>query len=159
MRAAGPTRFLVLTRQTELGRREAAAAGVSETVIVLAASPNDVPSYLSAADGAIAFVRPCPSKSASSPTKIAEYLACGLPVVANDGVGDLSELSTEPAFVLLQALDADSLNRGSAALLARIGNPQCREAARDVALRRFSLDAAVQQYAAIYRTLTPRERG
>ena len=57
MQAAGPSRFLVLTRQPELARREAAAAGLSETVIVRAVSPNDVPSYLSAADGAIAFVK------------------------------------------------------------------------------------------------------
>lgn len=53
---------------------------------------EDVPAYLSAADAGIAFIRPCLSKRSSSPTKYAEYLACGLPVVANSGVGDVDEL-------------------------------------------------------------------
>lgn len=54
----------------------------------------DVPSYLSAADAGIAFIKPCFSKLASSPTKTAEYLGCGLPVIINAGVGDSDELVT-----------------------------------------------------------------
>src|SRR5687768_7432269 len=36
------------------------------------------PSYLSAADAGLSFIKSCFSKIASSPTKNAEYLACGL---------------------------------------------------------------------------------
>lgn len=59
--------------------------------LVAKVSPEDVPRYLRAADIAISFIKPCYSKQSSSPTKIAEYLASGLPVVCNVGVGDLDK--------------------------------------------------------------------
>jgi glycosyltransferase involved in cell wall biosynthesis len=43
---------------------------------------------LSGADAAVSFIKNCYSKQASSPTKNAEYLACGLPIIANAGIGD-----------------------------------------------------------------------
>ncbi|MCV5148282.1 glycosyltransferase, partial [Escherichia coli] len=46
---------------------------------------EDLPRYLCAADIAVSFIKSCYSKQSSSPTKIAEYLACGLPVIANAG--------------------------------------------------------------------------
>ncbi|MBK9164637.1 MAG: glycosyltransferase [Acidobacteria bacterium] len=53
---------------------------------------NEIPEYLVAADLAVSFIKPCYSKQASSPTKNAEYLACGLPIIANMGVGDVDLL-------------------------------------------------------------------
>jgi glycosyltransferase involved in cell wall biosynthesis len=58
-------------------------------------TPGEVPRFLKAADLAISFIKPCYSKQSSSPTKIAEYLASGLPVVCNAGVGDLDKLIEE----------------------------------------------------------------
>ncbi|MBX3295956.1 MAG: glycosyltransferase [Acidobacteria bacterium] len=52
----------------------------------------EIPEYLVAADVAVSFIKPCYSKQASSPTKNAEYLACGLPIIANSGVGDVDLL-------------------------------------------------------------------
>lgn len=40
----------------------------------------------------LSFVKPCLSKLASSPTKVGEYLAAGLPVVTTPGIGDLDDL-------------------------------------------------------------------
>jgi glycosyltransferase involved in cell wall biosynthesis len=62
---------------------------------ILAAAPAEVPSYLSASDAGLAFIKPCFSKLASSPTKNAEYLACGLPLIINAGIGDSDQLITE----------------------------------------------------------------
>lgn len=61
---------------------------------VVGASPADVPAYLSAADAAVAFYKPALSRLATSPVKVAEYLACGLPIVLNTGVGDSEDLIT-----------------------------------------------------------------
>jgi glycosyltransferase involved in cell wall biosynthesis len=55
-------------------------------------SPAEVPCFLHAADLAVSFIRPCYSKLSSSPTKIAEYLACGLPVVSSAGIGDVDDV-------------------------------------------------------------------
>lgn len=81
-------------------------------------TPAEIPLYLSAADAAVSFIKPCYSKQASSPTKNAEYLACGLPIIANDGIGDttkftetdetgvvISNFTTETYFGALSKLD------------------------------------------------------
>lgn len=61
---------------------------------IIAAEPDQVPAYLSASDAGLAFIKPCFSKLASSPTKYAEYLGCGLPLIINAGVGDSDALVT-----------------------------------------------------------------
>lgn len=60
-----------------------------ENYRVQAAAPTDVPRYLRAADLALSFRKPTSSQIAASPTKIAEYLVSGLPVICNAGVGDM----------------------------------------------------------------------
>jgi glycosyltransferase involved in cell wall biosynthesis len=67
--------------------------GISkECFQIVSALPSEVPAYLSAADAGLAFIKPCFSKQASSPTKYAEYLGCGLPLIINAGIGDSDAL-------------------------------------------------------------------
>ena len=54
--------------------------------------PEEVPRYLKAADIALSLIKPCYSKLSSSPTKIAEYLASGLPIICNSGIGDVDKV-------------------------------------------------------------------
>jgi glycosyltransferase involved in cell wall biosynthesis len=54
--------------------------------------PRDVQQYLGAADLALSLVKASYATLSRSPTKIPEYLACGLPIVANRGVGDVDDL-------------------------------------------------------------------
>jgi glycosyltransferase involved in cell wall biosynthesis len=56
---------------------------------VIDAAPEEVPRYLRAADVGLAVMRPSFARRAMSPTKFAEYLAAGLPVIATAGIGDL----------------------------------------------------------------------
>jgi glycosyltransferase involved in cell wall biosynthesis len=58
-------------------------------LLITKVNPTEIPRYLCAADLAVSFIKTCYSKQASSPTKNAEYLASGLPVIANSGVGDV----------------------------------------------------------------------
>ena len=85
------SRFLLVTHDNpDPVRKEAAARGIDPTeVIVVSASRMRVPYYLSAADLGLFFIRPTYSKRSSSPTKLGEYLAMGLPVVTNAGIGDV----------------------------------------------------------------------
>ena len=57
-----------------------------------AVCPNEVPENLAAADFAFCFIKPGYSKMSSSPTKIGEFLASGLPVLCNAGIGDTDDL-------------------------------------------------------------------
>jgi glycosyltransferase involved in cell wall biosynthesis len=55
------------------------------------ASRAKVNKYLSASDAGLAFIRSAPCERGSSPIKIGEYLATGLPVVITVEIGDYSQ--------------------------------------------------------------------
>ncbi|MEP6819469.1 MAG: glycosyltransferase [bacterium] len=118
-----------------------ASLGINENdFFVNQITPEEVPRYLKAADIAISFIKPCYSKQSSSPTKIAEYLASGLPIVCNAGIGDLDKLIEENHIgallheftpqAYLNALDEIEIMRGDANLAERL---------RDVARQEFDL--------------------
>jgi glycosyltransferase involved in cell wall biosynthesis len=112
----------------------------TQDFLVTHVTPDEVPPYLKAADIAISFIKPCYSKQSSSPTKIAEYLASGLPIVCNAGVGDLDKLIDENQVgallhefnpvSYLKALNDIDLMRNDATLAERL---------REVARREFDL--------------------
>lgn len=118
-----PTTFSMILTQTpqkDVVEKMTGLGIASKDFSVARVHPEQVPRYLNAADIAVSFIRPSYSKQSSSPTKIAEYLASGLPIVCNSGVGDLDKLIEEnragvllskfTAEVYLQALlDVDSL--------------------------------------------------
>ncbi|MBX3265915.1 MAG: glycosyltransferase [Acidobacteria bacterium] len=56
------------------------------------ARPDEIEGYLSASDVGLSFVKATFATASRSPTKIPEYLACGLPLIANSGVGDVDLL-------------------------------------------------------------------
>jgi glycosyltransferase involved in cell wall biosynthesis len=114
--------------------------------------PREVAAYLSASDAGIAFIKPCFSKLASSPTKYGEYLACGLPLVINAGIGDSDALITEEgAGVLIKEFTDAEYARAVAELEA--GDPQAtRDRAREIATRLFDVSrVGVDRYARLYR--------
>ena len=84
---------LVLTQSApEIMADRLKSRGFSDAdFLVKKVSHLEIPNYLSAADIALSFIKPCYSKLSSSPTKIAEYLASGLPIITNRGVGDVAE--------------------------------------------------------------------
>ena len=55
-------------------------------------APAEIPRYLRASDVGLSFVKAGYATASRSPTKIPEYLACGLPIIANPGVGDVDVL-------------------------------------------------------------------
>lgn len=57
--------------------------------------PDHVPEYLAKAQAGLSFVKSSFATVSRSPTKIAEYLACGLPLVSNRGIGDVDSLISD----------------------------------------------------------------
>src|SRR6185503_1744022 len=83
-----------------------------ENYSVLSVAAREVPSYLAAADAGLAFIKRCVSKLASSPTKNGEYLACGLPLILNAGIGDSDALIHDwKAGALLEEFSDDEYAR------------------------------------------------
>lgn len=81
--------MLVLTKDDpDRVKNEAAQYGIpGEKIIVRYAGRNELPDYLSLSDCSIFFIRPTYSKKASSPTKHAELMGMGIPVICNN-IGD-----------------------------------------------------------------------
>ena len=119
---------------------------------VLAVAAADVPSYLAAADAGLSFIKRCMSKIASSPTKNAEYLACGLPVIINEGIGDSDALIDEwHAGVLLEEFNEQEYDAAAREIEAMVAAPDAREKARRVAEQLFHLETVGgERYAALY---------
>lgn len=104
-------------------------------------SPADIPSRLSAADIAISFIKPSYSKIASSPTKLAEYLISGLPVICNAGIGDVDEvINTDRVGVLLDRFDHPAFDKALAQMQELKHDPETAERCRKSAIERFDLE-------------------
>lgn len=125
----------------------------AEHYSVRSAAAADVPSYLSAADAGLAFIKPCVSKLASSPTKNGEYLACGLPLIINAGIGDSDALIDQwQAGVLVEEFTETEYEGAGRHIESMAAAPGAREKARRVAEQLFHLEnVAGEKYAALYR--------
>jgi glycosyltransferase involved in cell wall biosynthesis len=118
---------------------------------VLAVASAEVPSYLAAGDVGLAFIKRCISKLASSPTKNGEYLACGLPLVINAGVGDSDALINDwKAGVLIEEFTDEAFAEAGREVEAAVRDPGARMHARSVAEEVFDLRIAGERYAALY---------
>ncbi|HKO96128.1 MAG TPA: glycosyltransferase family 4 protein [Pyrinomonadaceae bacterium] len=136
--------------------------GVPETdYLIRRVTPAEVPRYLRAADISLSFIKTCYSKQASSPTKIAEALASGLPIISNAGIGDLDAMIegdrvgaivrefNEDAY--LAALDAVDVMRKDKSFAAR---------SRATAVNRFDLaTVGGPRYVRLYQRLMTKARG
>ena len=120
---------------------------------VLSVAATEVPSYLAAADAGLSFIKRCISKLASSPTKNGEYLACGLPLVINAGVGDSDALIDDwKAGVLIEEFtDAEYAEAGQA-IAEMVARPEVRQKARAVAEQLFDLNTiGTERYVSLYK--------
>jgi glycosyltransferase involved in cell wall biosynthesis len=136
------------------------ARGIAESdYTTLAAAPRDVSSYLSAGDAGLAFIKPCFSKLASSPTKYAEYLACGLPLIINAGIGDSDVLITrEKVGALVTDFSEAEYAQASTIILGFAGDVEgTRQRTREVAERLFDVrQVGVQLYGRLYEAVLGR---
>ncbi len=155
-------RFLFLNRREhELIRGAWAAAGLSpERLEIRAVDFGGMPLELSRAHVAIALLKRAPSKVGSSPIKIGEYFACGLPVVVNEGLGDSDEqIRSAGAGHVVAGYDAGSLAAAGAAVATLSADAVARARARDVAERIFDVRAGAATYADIYSRIAHGRRG
>lgn len=113
---------------------------------------NEVPSYLAAADVGLSFIKRCISKIASSPTKNGEYLACGLPIVINAGIGDSDALINDWKLgVLIEDFDAQDFDNAYSSLEKIVTDPSAKTKARNAAERLFDLNViGADRYADLY---------
>lgn len=146
---------LTHTKPEEVEQR-ARAHGI-QRLVVRSATPDEMPRLLPAGDVGVSFIRPCFSKQGSSPTKVAEYLAAGMPLVMNAGIGDIADLAVEhEACVVIPSYDDAVLERAARSALELARRPyEARAAAtRQVARARYGMrELGVPRYEELYRRL------
>ena len=119
---------------------------------VRSASRDQVPVLLGSSDIMLSFIKPAYSKMASSPTKLAEAFALGIPVISNTGVGDVDQITQDlDAGAVIDLNDAAAFDKLAAELdLIRVkGGPGLRARARE----RFGLEVAEASYRQVYSEL------
>jgi glycosyltransferase involved in cell wall biosynthesis len=143
-----PGKTLFLTPDVGLAREAGVNADWAE---LRAVAPQEVPAWLARARASFFFIRPTPSKQASCPTKLAEALACGLPVVANSGVGDIDEdLAGGEVGVLMRSFDSGAYEAAGRQLAALIRREGTATRCRDLAARCYELGIGVKAYHELY---------
>lgn len=123
-------------------------------VQIEAADHAGVARAMQSMDAGIFFIKPVYSKTASAPTKLGEFLGCGVPCLGNSGVGDMAAiLENEQVGVALNRFDESSMREAIDRLLQLTQTPGIKARCREVALRYFSLEDGVRAYDRIYREL------
>lgn len=149
-------RFLIVNRnEHELIRGMAARAGVPQDRLeIVAAAHQEVPALVQRMHLGAALIRPSYSKIASAPTKLAEYLGCGVPCLGNTGVGDVAEtLEQRNIGIAMHSFSDEDIGIAVEKALRLCEDPlipvRCAAAAREL----FSLEHGVASYERIYQSL------
>ena len=126
------------------------ARGIDEKDIVVEfASRKQVPEKLAACDWGISFIKPSYSKTASSPTKMGEMLAMGIPLVVNGNVGDVKEITHRTGGgICLDDFSAEQVTK--AVNQVREGIQPDPIVIRSKSFEIYSLEKAVKDYVSIY---------
>jgi glycosyltransferase involved in cell wall biosynthesis len=123
-------------------------------VELTSAAHADMPALMARMDAAVFFIKPVFSKKASAPTKLAEFLGCGIPCLGNHGVGDMAEVvEGERVGVALHDFGEAAMAQALQQLLALLDDPGTPARCMQAAARHFSLDEGAARYAALYHRL------
>lgn len=149
-------RFEIVTRDDAVQVRAALGftPAMQARLSIFPMPPHRVHEAVQAQSVSVMFFTEGLSKLGSSPTRMGEVLGCGLPVVANAGVGDVARIITEYRVgVLVADAGEAAMTAALAELDALMQDPdlarRCRQAAQEV----FSLEAGSAAYSALYQEI------
>ena len=145
--------FLWITKDDSLLIIEAAEKlGIADKMVIKPSERSDLPKIISICDASIFFIKPLFSKKASSPTKQAELLGMGIPLICNSNVGDTNEILEKENVGLVTA---DFTEAGYQNIVD--GLPDMakidKHHLRNVAIKHFSLKEGVKKYDEVYKGL------
>jgi len=134
--------------------KRASIFGIDKDFIrVQSGSRTQVPELISVSDASIFFIKPVWSKMASSPTKLAELMGMGIPIVTNSGVGDVDAAVAEnPTGVLVHSFSDSDLSLGVEKLLAF--EDKKSQKVHELACELFSLERGISTFEKIYKSLS-----
>ena len=161
MQAERPDAIFLLVANNGIDVIEAAAwrHRISlKAVRMVSAERTEIIEYLALATCSVVFIRPTLSKAACSPTKVGELLAAGVPVIANQGVGDLERLLSPDtnSSVVVEDFAPETLRRAIRFMLSL--SSRQRETIR-TSSGALSLTEGVRLYNKVYQRLGSNAEG
>jgi glycosyltransferase involved in cell wall biosynthesis len=136
----------VVTRQRELARAQLGDLAAN----VVTRTPQEMPLELHAGDVGLCLIKTSFSKVASAPTRLAEFLAAGMPVIGTP-VGDMERLIEDNGVgVILRSEDEAALGEAAVRVLRMAADPAVRDRCRRLARHRFDAAAGSASYARLY---------
>lgn len=150
-------RFEIVTRD-DAARVRAALDPSSELAGRLSIGPRpseDMPDTVRGHDLSVMFYAGGEiSELGRSPTRMAEVLGCGLPVVANEGVGDVAEIIRKSNVgVIVEGASVPHMETAFAALQTLMQDPDLPKRCRATAEAVFSLEPGTEAYREIYASI------
>ena len=119
-------------------------------------SRTEVSSYLSASDFGISIIPPYPSQKFRSPTKVAEYLLCGLPYITMVGISEDDEVAVNERVGLALNENISDLTDDKVQIIKSLLNEDrgtLRQRCRKVGLEYRSIAKIENYLLKIYNTL------
>ena len=144
-------RFLFITRdEPDIILEMAKKKNIDpDRIIIHSGARNDMPALISLSDYAIFFIKPAYSKKASSPTKQAEIMRLGIPIICNDLIGDTSHVIHKyKAGVVLENFNTQSYRE---AIRNLTENSFDVLTIQQGAVDFFNLETGVSRYDKVYR--------
>lgn len=146
-------KFLIITQdEHETYRALAKSKGIpNDKIILISAVRSEVPTLLSLSNASLFFIKPAYSKMASSPTKLAELLSMGIPVICNGGIGDTEEIVRQSnTGIICNEFNNVAYDKAIDDFFA---NAELRNGSRlrEKSIELFGLKMGVKKYEAVYR--------
>lgn len=144
--------LLVINRNDhEYIRARLAARAFVNKVELRATEHSEVPREMSRMDAGVFFYRQTYSKLATAPTKLGEFLACGVPCLSNVGVGDVAGLlEDESVGVAVRDFTEPALEEAVERILRLALDPEIHERCVATARKHFALATGVRAYHDMY---------
>lgn len=149
-------RLLLISRDepAALLQRTAAAGVPSHAVSIKAVAFDEVAAEINSMDAGIFFLAPTEARQGISPTKLGEFLACGVPCLTNSGVGDFEEIIDKSGGgIILREFSPAARAEAVASLLELAARADIRERCASAARQFFNLDTGIAAYSRIYGSL------
>jgi glycosyltransferase involved in cell wall biosynthesis len=123
-----------------------------EDIIIKSCSRNELPNIAHSSDFSIFFIKPSYSKKASSPTKMGELLAMGIPIICNNNVGDVEEIiRLTKGGICIETLNDDAFKNTINQMLIFKNSPKDT---RVLSEKYFLLENGVRQYIECYKSIS-----
>jgi glycosyltransferase involved in cell wall biosynthesis len=148
--------LFLTTNPDEVTRRLIQSQFPAGASFVRKCAHTEVHRFLSAADIGIIMRHDIFVNNVASPVKVAEYLACGLPVILTRGIGDYSEI-LPAAGVGLLLNEAEDMVSQVLAFVGRYDRVSHRDAAIRFAKSRLTMSANWNHYRSLYAARSVRE--